>query len=113
MDHRRRNGRTSGTGADHEREAAGGARPRASVTDRRSGFAAVWRHARAQHTGDRRSAGGETRKEERAHAPSRAGACVTTQAPGASAGPAHDPYAALDARAREVLDCWFGAPGSP
>ncbi|CAB3748618.1 DUF924 family protein [Paraburkholderia solisilvae] len=26
---------------------------------------------------------------------------------------ARDPYAALDPRARDVLDCWFGAPGSP
>jgi uncharacterized protein (DUF924 family) len=25
---------------------------------------------------------------------------------------AHDPYAALDPRARDVLDCWFGTPGS-
>jgi uncharacterized protein (DUF924 family) len=26
---------------------------------------------------------------------------------------ARDPYTALDPRARDVLDCWFGAPGSP
>jgi uncharacterized protein (DUF924 family) len=27
--------------------------------------------------------------------------------------PHNDPDAALDPRARDVLDCWFGAPGSP
>ncbi len=116
MDHRRADGRASRTRAHDEREAADGARPRASACVSK---ASICSRAAARMCATRARSARCAWPSSRRRARARAGWCSSSheRVVGGSSGSrsAYDAdadYAALDEHARAVLDCWFGAPGS-